>query len=887
MLVDLVGELDAVLRVRAELVVQLGRVEVRLVRQGRRLLARAHLVEVRLRHGIAAARAERMLRVVAVPDEAVAQALPVEAVAEYRQVVRPAARARRRVGVHRVVRRDHVDHHVRLVEVDGIVGIARAVGVEAAHAVVVAGMGGAIALVDGDVPEIVPGRPLALHDARVVAGLRRADHVVVVVHVAVVALGVVAVHALLRLVHAPVDAVDEEVVVAAAVVRLAHVALRVAREALLDEGERVHVAVRPRVVLRRAQVDLLELVGPLVAEERELELAHAVLAAEEEAERVLGIGRPAAVRAADADARGDAELLRRAVHRVDLLDHRRALPPLAVALRVHVDALPAVEEGGGVDDERDRLDRVREAPVEARHRVGVAVHDVAPEAVHQHLVVHPGRREARRHHALRLLEDVGEEQVGRGRVALEDRVGVRHGRAHDRRGRHGDRPRVAGRHRRGRRAVCRVEDRGGRILGARQLELERRGLVAVRHAERHLRREAAAPVAVRRARRRLREVEQLLLRHVPDDLGRKEERRVAGRIVEARHLERVLARAYERQRDVEEGRRQRVLRRPRAGGGDGDELRAVQARGEAVRVADAQPELLARGRRRVQRERPAPVGGRGRAGHSRREVRRHVRAERPRVRHPGGCRAHEAERRGAEILFALRHAEVERGAAALLEVDELHVVRAGLRQVERGRGLPVAARAPVLPRPGFLQARDLRREAVVGPDGERPQPGLRHPDRSGHHHHEVVPAHARERGIRREVGLAGFVLERNRRADVRHGIAGVPLGAVAEAELGGVHRVHGHVHRVRHHLEAAGRAGHAHGSGNRSPGPVADLVFGGGIAVQQRLGEMPVPERHVVHLLSEGVLGDDRPVGRREADSLAARGKAERRMDVARIPIRE
>ena len=494
-----------------------------------------------------------------------------------------------------------------------------------------------------------------------------------------------------------------------------------------------------------------------------------------------------------------------------------------------------------------------------------------------------GRREARRHHALRLLEDVGEEQVGGGRVALEDRVRIGHGRAHDRRGRHGDRPRVAGRHRRGRRAVCRVEDRGGRILGARQLELERLGLVPVRHAERHLRREAAAPVAVRRARRRLREVEQLLIRHVPDDLGRKEERRVAGRIVEARHLERVLARAYERQRDVEEGRRQRVLRRPRAGGGDGDELRAVQARGEAVRVADAQPELLARGRRRVQRERPAPVGGRGRAGHSRREVRRHVRAQRPRMRHPGGCRAHEAERRGAEILLALRHAEVERGAAALLEVDELHVVRAGLRQVERGRGLPVAARAPVLPRPGFLQTRDLRREAVVGPDGERPQPGLRHPDRSGHHHHEVVPAHARERGVRRE----GFVLERDRRADVRHGIAGVPLGAVAEVELGGVHRVHGHVHRVRHNLEAAGRAGHAHGSGNRSPGPVADLVFGGGIAVQQRLGEVSVSERHVVHLLSEGVLGDDRPVGRREADSLAARGKAERRMDVARIPIRE
>ena len=75
---------------------------------GRRLLARAHLVEVRLRHGIAAACAERMLRVVAVPEEAVLLALAVVPVAEGDKVVCPAAAVDWRVGVLCKVDREQV-----------------------------------------------------------------------------------------------------------------------------------------------------------------------------------------------------------------------------------------------------------------------------------------------------------------------------------------------------------------------------------------------------------------------------------------------------------------------------------------------------------------------------------------------------------------------------------------------------------------------------------------------------------------------------------------------------------------------------------------------------------------------------------------------------------
>ena len=91
---------------------------------------------------------------------------------------------------------------------------------------------------------------------------------------------------------------------------------------------------------------------------------------------------------------------------------------------------------------------------------------------------------------LLLREDVIEEDVGRGRVELEDGGRVRHSGADDRSLRDRDRVRVEDRVRRGRGAVEREVDRRVRV-SAGEHEVERLGLVAVRLAERDGRREVA------------------------------------------------------------------------------------------------------------------------------------------------------------------------------------------------------------------------------------------------------------------------------------------------------------------------------------------------------------------------------------------------------------
>ena len=84
---------------------------------------------------------------------------------------------------------------------------------------------------------------------------------------------------------------------------VAQVALQIAAEDFAQERV-LHVAVgRPGVVLLGAKVEHVELVDALVAEQRVVELAVAVLAAEVEAEGVLGIEVVAAVAAADPQAR--------------------------------------------------------------------------------------------------------------------------------------------------------------------------------------------------------------------------------------------------------------------------------------------------------------------------------------------------------------------------------------------------------------------------------------------------------------------------------------------------------------------------------------------------------------------------------------------------------
>ena len=98
MLVHEVGEDAAVHRVGHQLVVEQVRVEVAeraQVAAGVRVLRRSP--DERLHLICAAAEAHRMLRVVAVPEEAVQLALAIVAVAEADDVVRHAARVDRRV----------------------------------------------------------------------------------------------------------------------------------------------------------------------------------------------------------------------------------------------------------------------------------------------------------------------------------------------------------------------------------------------------------------------------------------------------------------------------------------------------------------------------------------------------------------------------------------------------------------------------------------------------------------------------------------------------------------------------------------------------------------------------------------------------------------------
>ena len=331
-------------------------------------------------------------------------------------------------------------------------------------------------------------------------------------------------------------------VVAAAVVALAHVALAVAREDLVYE-RLPSAVVRPGVVLLGAEVDLLEFTHAFVAEERVLERAHAVLAAEEEAEGVLRIARAAAEGAADADACGHVELVR-GIRRVDLLDLDRTLPFAAVSGRVHVDALRLVEEVLRVDDERDRAHAVREAAAEAQLRVFVfALRDRRVHAVPHRLAVDRlvGREAVRRRRAGG--DDLLEEEVRRGRVLLEDRVRVRNRRAHDRRLRDLERTGVAERARaadKRRGAVERIVDDRVGMPRAAERELERGVLVSVRLAERHLRREARPPVRrVRRARRGRGGVDELVVARVPLEHRRDEKLGVVDRVVHGDDHERV------------------------------------------------------------------------------------------------------------------------------------------------------------------------------------------------------------------------------------------------------------------------------------------------------------------------------------------------------------
>ena len=244
--------------------------------------------------------------------------------------------------------------------------------------------------------------------------------------------------------------------IAAAVVGLAEVALAIAREHLMDE-RLAAVSVRPCEVLGSPKVDLVKFLRSFVAEERMLQLAHPVDTLEKQPERMFGVARTTACSATNAQPRRPLELIRCAIHRRNLLDHRKPLPLAAVVRtvlrRIHVNTRRCAKEERRINNKRYRVNGVRKAALDPIAEVG---DDGLVHAIEHRLIVHfiVGRESGRRIGILR--QDIIEKEVGRGGILLQYRVILQRRRPDDRCARDGNRVRVENRLRRGRGAVQRV-----------------------------------------------------------------------------------------------------------------------------------------------------------------------------------------------------------------------------------------------------------------------------------------------------------------------------------------------------------------------------------------------------------------------------------------------
>ena len=857
--------------------------------------------------------AERVLAVVAEEEESVLVSLSVYAIPDSDQVVRvPAENAAGRVAVGRVVRLDDVVLEILAVEEDRIVGIARTVGVESANLVVVLGMARAEALVDGDVPQVRPRVDCAFVRVRsVVRGVvvvrvlaRSLDDVVVLGGSPEVRFGKLVLATFLGLVESVVDAVDEEVAVAAPRARLVHVELRVAVEHLVDKRI-VHSAdgvvalpLRKRMVLVAAEVDFLEARSAILAKERELEPAHSVFAAEEETEAVLFVSEPAAHPSAHPDAAGDGELVRLARDRVDLLDHRLALPVASVQAGVAPYSHRVVEEAAEVYDHRDRRDvsGIREAPLDALALGGDKrlVHSVEHRcailrAVRTHRAVgRPTRRHVLPVVALRRGEDVLEEDVRRRGVLLEDGLLVGRRGPDDRRLRYLDRPRVEEVVGRGGGAVERVVDLRAIVLGAREHQAEALGLVSVGLAEDDLRRHARLAVGgVVASGRRRREVDESAL-GVEDDVGRNQERLVVDVVVVSDNFDRVLSDVEVLDGDVEVRRGENLLVRARR---DRDRAEDMSVDGSLESVGIAYPELdLAIVRERVKRERLAPRRRAGDAEHLAVDARVYLGRDGAGVEDAARCGPDEVEVvRGERRMLALRHREVDAGVSALLREEYLDVVVASHAEVVGVNALAVPAAARLGERCAMSAYRVLER--VVAVHRERPIAGLRDVDHGRRVHCDVVAVPVlseREVGVRRKRSMRALVgvevcerLPRLGRVEPR------PRIRVVDDLLCKSDRVGRAVLRpVDVDLESAGDWRHADRAIARLPCAVADAVLRRARRLDELARDVSDSERDVVELLSERQLRDHRSVGARERGAFAAGGESERDMRVELAPLR-
>ncbi len=198
-------------------------------------------------------------------------------------------------------------------------------------------------------------------------------------------------------------------VITAPRIGLPHLALQVSGEDFTDHGVSAVAPETPRVVLRRAKVELVKLVRSFVAEHRILELGVAVFVAEEEAKGMLGVVVATAVPAANSQTRVDLKTL--AAVRVEQFDRRCPFPIDAVAARVDVDARGRIEQVAHVRCDRQRRD-VRQCIFEL-WPPGPVVDNVRVHSIIQHLPVDRSRGPTGRRFTVGRLGDyVVEEDVG-------------------------------------------------------------------------------------------------------------------------------------------------------------------------------------------------------------------------------------------------------------------------------------------------------------------------------------------------------------------------------------------------------------------------------------------------------------------------------------------
>ena len=202
-----------------------------------------------------------------------------------------------------------------------------------------------------------PGRHVAIRGVDGVRPSLHLDDVIVFLVAAIVGGRVGRLGSLTTVEEAPVLAVNIEVVVVATLPLPPHVELSVPTELVTDEDPLGVALETPRVVLKSAQIEGIELIGPAIAKERELQFRGAVRFPEKETQRMFGVSRAPRKPAADSNPRVDLESF--GAVRKDQFQRTRSLPGPAVLPRIGVDARGRIEEVFQIRHHRERRQRLQ------------------------------------------------------------------------------------------------------------------------------------------------------------------------------------------------------------------------------------------------------------------------------------------------------------------------------------------------------------------------------------------------------------------------------------------------------------------------------------------------------------------------------------------------